>query len=78
MRSADWRGLWDANCGGVFNLLDRAREWRIFRVDNPHTKAFPFWEWVIAAIKREHPEVLFLAEAFTRPKVMHRLAKVGF
>ena len=51
---------------------------RIFRVDNPHTKAFPFWEWVIAEIKRDHPEVLFLAEAFTRPKIMYRLAKLGF
>ena len=50
----------------------------IFRVDNPHTKAFPFWEWVIGEIKREHPEVLFLAEAFTRPKIMYRLAKLGF
>ena len=50
----------------------------IFRVDNPHTKAFPFWEWVIAEIRRDHPEVLFLAEAFTRPKVMYRLAKLGF
>jgi starch synthase (maltosyl-transferring) len=51
---------------------------KIFRVDNPHTKAFAFWEWVITEIKREHPEVLFLAEAFTRPKVMHRLAKLGY
>ena len=42
----------------------------IFRVDNPHTKAFPFWEWVIAEIKRDRPEVFFLAEAFTRPKTM--------
>jgi starch synthase (maltosyl-transferring) len=50
----------------------------IFRVDNPHTKAFPFWEWVIGEIKREHPEALFLAEAFTRPKIMYRLAKLGF
>jgi starch synthase (maltosyl-transferring) len=50
----------------------------IFRVDNPHTKAFPFWEWVITEIKRDHPEVLFLAEAFTRPKIMYRLAKLGF
>ena len=48
----------------------------IFRVDNPHTKAFPFWEWVITEIKRAHPEVLFLAEAFTRPKIMYRLAKL--
>jgi len=51
---------------------------RIFRVDNPHTKPFPFWEWVIAEIKHEYPDVLFLSEAFTRPKVMHRLAKLGF
>ncbi len=51
---------------------------RIFRVDNPHTKPFPFWEWAIGEIKRAHPDVLFLSEAFTRPKVMHRLAKLGF
>ena len=51
---------------------------KIFRVDNPHTKAFPFWEWCITELKRETPEVLFLSEAFTRPKVMYRLAKLGF
>ena len=51
---------------------------RIFRVDNPHTKAFPFWEWCIGEIKREWPETLFLSEAFTRPKIMYRLAKLGF
>ncbi len=50
----------------------------VFRVDNPHTKAFPFWEWLIGEIKSEHPGVLFLAEAFTRPKIMYRLAKLGF
>jgi starch synthase (maltosyl-transferring) len=50
----------------------------IFRVDNPHTKPFAFWEWMIAAVKEEHPGVMFLAEAFTRPKVMKRLAKGGF
>src|SRR5688500_4672939 len=55
-----------------------ARGVTIFRVDNPHTKAFPFWEWAIGELKREHPDVLFLAEAFTRPKVMYRLAKLGF
>jgi starch synthase (maltosyl-transferring) len=55
-----------------------ARGVKIFRVDNPHTKAIPFWEWVIREIKRDHPETLFLAEAFTRPKVMRSLAKVGF
>jgi starch synthase (maltosyl-transferring) len=74
--SDDWRGLWT-------ELKSVFEHWvgegvRIFRVDNPHTKAFPFWEWVIAEIKRTHPEVIFLAEAFTRPKVMHRLAKGGF
>jgi starch synthase (maltosyl-transferring) len=51
---------------------------KIFRVDNPHTKAVPFWEWVIGQIHAEHPDVLFLAEAFTRPQMMHQLAKVGF
>jgi starch synthase (maltosyl-transferring) len=51
---------------------------RIFRVDNPHTKPFRFWEWLIEAVKAEHPDVIFLAEAFTRPKVMYRLAKLGF
>jgi starch synthase (maltosyl-transferring) len=51
---------------------------RIFRVDNPHTKPFPFWHWLIGEIKREYPDVIFLAEAFTRPKVMYRLAKLGF
>ncbi|GLQ55561.1 alpha-1,4-glucan--maltose-1-phosphate maltosyltransferase [Devosia nitrariae] len=50
----------------------------IFRVDNPHTKPFPFWEWLIADIRSHHPEAIFLAEAFTRPKVTKRLAKVGF
>lgn len=74
--SDDWAGLWTA-LEGVF------RHWigegvHVFRVDNPHTKAYPFWEWVITRIKADHPEVLFLAEAFTRPKVMYRLAKVGF
>ncbi|HZI33229.1 MAG TPA: alpha-1,4-glucan--maltose-1-phosphate maltosyltransferase, partial [Candidatus Binatia bacterium] len=51
---------------------------RVFRVDNPHTKALPFWEWVIGEIRRARPEVIFLAEAFTRPKLMYSLAKLGF
>ncbi|RVG00678.1 alpha-1,4-glucan--maltose-1-phosphate maltosyltransferase [Sinorhizobium meliloti] len=51
---------------------------KLFRVDNPHTKPFPFWEWLIADIRGRHPEVVFLSEAFTRPKVMYRLAKIGF
>lgn len=50
----------------------------VFRVDNPHTKPFAFWEWMIGEIKREHPDVIFLSEAFTRPKVMYQLAKAGF
>lgn len=51
---------------------------RIFRADNPHTKPFAFWEWLIAEIKRDHPDVIFLSEAFTRPKIMYRLARLGF
>jgi starch synthase (maltosyl-transferring) len=50
----------------------------IFRVDNPHTKPFALWEWMIAEVKKDHPEVMFLSEAFTKPKTMKRLAKVGF
>ena len=74
--SADWRGLWDA-LRDVF-LFWAAKGVLIFRVDNPHTKAFPFWEWCIAEVKAQYPEALFLAEAFTRPRVMQRLAKVGY
>ncbi|HEX6119062.1 MAG TPA: maltotransferase domain-containing protein [Dongiaceae bacterium] len=51
---------------------------KIFRVDNPHTKPLPFWEWMIEEVRSRHPEVIFLAEAFTRPKMMKRLAKLGF
>lgn len=51
---------------------------RIFRVDNPHTKPLPFWEWLIAQVRSRHPDVIFLSEAFTRPKMMYRLAKAGF
>ncbi|RYF08029.1 MAG: alpha-1,4-glucan--maltose-1-phosphate maltosyltransferase [Comamonadaceae bacterium] len=72
----DWQGLW-AELRSVF-LHWIGEGVRIFRVDNPHTKAFPFWEWVINDIQRDHPDVIFLAEAFTRPKVMHGLAKRGF
>jgi starch synthase (maltosyl-transferring) len=72
----DWRALWEE----LKSILDFwiAQGVKIFRVDNPHTKAFGFWEWVIGAIKRDQPDVIFLAEAFTRPKLMHRLAKLGF
>src|SRR5215813_556637 len=71
-----WQALWE-ELKSVF-LFWIEQGVRIFRVDNPHTKAFAFWEWVIAEIKQQHPDVLFLAEAFTRPNVMYRLAKLGF
>jgi starch synthase (maltosyl-transferring) len=75
--SGDWKNLWK-------ELLDVALYWieqcgiKIYRVDNPHTKPFYFWGWLISEIKKKHPDVLFLAEAFTRPKIMHELAKQGF
>jgi starch synthase (maltosyl-transferring) len=74
--SDDWSGMWEEFKDVFLYWIDQGVT--IFRVDNPHTKAFPFWEWVIAEIKRDHPQVLFLAEAFTRPKIMYRLAKLGF
>jgi starch synthase (maltosyl-transferring) len=74
--SEDWARMWDELKSVFLFWVDQGIT--IFRVDNPHTKAIPFWEWVIGEIKRDHPEVLFLAEAFTRPKVMYRLAKAGF
>ncbi len=72
----DWRALWDELKSIVDFWIAEGVE--IFRVDNPHTKPFGFWEWLIDAVKRDRPDVLFLAEAFTRPKLMHRLAKLGF
>jgi starch synthase (maltosyl-transferring) len=74
--SDDWRALWH-ELKSVFTFWIENGV-RIFRVDNPHTKPFPFWEWAIGEIKAEHPDVILLSEAFTRPKVMHRLAKLGF
>jgi starch synthase (maltosyl-transferring) len=74
--SADWRSLWEELASIVEFWIGHGI--RIFRVDNPHTKPFAFWEWLIARVREEHPEVIFLAEAFTRPKVMYRLAKLGF
>ncbi len=74
--SEDWRGLWEA-LRGVFEFwMDQGV--RIFRVDNPHTKAFPFWAWLLPELKERDPGLIFLSEAFTRPKVMYRLAKLGF
>ena len=72
----DWRALWEELKNVVHFWAERGV--RIFRVDNPHTKPFAFWEWLIGEIKRPFPETIFLAEAFTRPRVMHRLAKLGF
>ena len=74
--SEDWEALWQ-ELKSVFTFWIE-RDVKIFRVDNPHTKSFPFWEWCIGELKREHPEVILLAEAFTRPKLMYRLAKVGY
>jgi starch synthase (maltosyl-transferring) len=74
--SEDWRGLWQA-------LLDVVLHWvgcgvTVFRVDNPHTKPVPFWEWLIREVRQENPDVIFLSEAFTRPAPMTTLAKAGF
>jgi starch synthase (maltosyl-transferring) len=74
--SSDWRALWDALYGVFKFWVDHGV--RVFRVDNPHTKALPFWEWCIAEVHRTAPDALFLAEAFTRPHVMYSLAKGGF
>jgi starch synthase (maltosyl-transferring) len=72
----NWEELWEELRSVVFFWIEQ--DIRIFRVDNPHTKPFAFWEWLIGEVKREYPEVIFLAEAFTRPKIMYRLAKLGF
>ncbi len=72
----DWENLWE-ELKSVF-LFWIEKGVKIFRVDNPHTKSFNFWGWAIQSIKKEHPDVIFLAEAFTRPKVMYNLAKQGF
>ena len=74
--SDDWRGLWQELKSVIDFWIEQGV--RVFRVDNPHTKALPFWEWMIGEVKAAHPEVIFLAEAFTRPKLMYALAKLGF
>ncbi|HZT14781.1 MAG TPA: alpha-1,4-glucan--maltose-1-phosphate maltosyltransferase [Gaiellaceae bacterium] len=74
--SEDWRGLWQALLEVVLGWVERGI--RVFRVDNPHTKPVPFWEWLIREVRREHPDVIFLSEAFTRPSMMTTLAKAGF
>ena len=74
--SAEWRSLWD-ELYSVFEFWIK-RGVKIFRVDNPHTKALPFWEWCTNTLRDKYPDVIFLAEAFTRPHVMYSLAKAGF
>jgi starch synthase (maltosyl-transferring) len=74
--SDDWAGLWE-ELRGIFRYwIDQGV--RIFRVDNPHTKALPFWEWALTTLKNEFPDTIFLAEAFTRPRPLYHLAKLGF
>jgi starch synthase (maltosyl-transferring) len=72
----DWQNLWDE----LKSILDYWCEQgvRIFRVDNPHTKSFNFWEWCIAGVQKKYPGAIFLSEAFTKPKVMKQLAKLGY
>lgn len=72
----DWRALW-AELESIF-LYWCQQGVRAFRVDNPHTKPFAFWEWVIGRVREQYPETIFLSEAFTRPRVLYRLAKLGF
>jgi starch synthase (maltosyl-transferring) len=74
--SEDWQALWRALYDVVRFWVDRGV--RVFRVDNPHTKPVPFWEWLIVEIRRDDPDVVFLAEAFTRPVMMQTLGKIGF
>jgi len=74
--SIDWRGLWDELLAVTSFWCDQGV--RVFRVDNPHTKPFPFWQWLIGEVQARHPGTLFLAEAFTRPEIMRRLGQLGF
>jgi starch synthase (maltosyl-transferring) len=74
--SADWRALWKELRDVVLLWVERGIT--VFRVDNPHTKPIPFWQWLIREVRSRHPEVIFLAEAFTRPALMTTLAKAGF
>jgi starch synthase (maltosyl-transferring) len=72
----DWQNLWQELKSVIDYWVDAGI--RVFRIDNPHTKAFHFWQWMIGEVRTKNPEVIFLAEAFTRPRVMERLAKIGF
>jgi starch synthase (maltosyl-transferring) len=72
----DWQNLWKELKSIIDFWIKNGVS--IFRIDNPHTKSFGFWEWLIASVKKEHPDVIFLAEAFTRPRIMEHLAMIGF
>lgn len=74
--SDDWKNLWEELKSVFIYWIDQGV--KIFRIDNPHTKPIPFWQWVIAEVQKKHPDIIFLSEAFTRPKIMASLAKVGF
>ena len=74
--TSDWQALWEELKRVVLFWIDKGV--RIFRVDNPHTKPFPFWEWLIAQLRENYPDLIFLSEAFTRPKIMYLLSKAGF
>ncbi|WP_439554769.1 alpha-1,4-glucan--maltose-1-phosphate maltosyltransferase [Dyadobacter sp.] len=72
----DWENLWNELKSVIDFWIEKGVS--VFRIDNPHTKAFGFWEWMIGEVRKQHPRIIFLAEAFTRPRVMERLAKIGF
>jgi starch synthase (maltosyl-transferring) len=72
----NWKELWEELKSVFFFWIEQGVS--VFRIDNPHTKPIPFWEWVIAEVQKEHPDTIFLAEAFTRPRIMDSLGKVGF
>jgi starch synthase (maltosyl-transferring) len=72
----DWKGLWIELRSVIFYWIDNGV--KIFRVDNPHTKPIRFWQWVIAEVNKHYDDIIFLSEAFTKPKVMASLAKIGF
>ena len=74
--SDDWQALWEELLSVFIYWIDQGV--KIFRVDNPHTKPIPFWEWLIVEVKKKDEDVIFLSEAFTRPKIMASLAKIGF
>jgi starch synthase (maltosyl-transferring) len=74
--SPDWRALWTALLDVVWFWIEQGV--KVFRVDNPHTKPFAFWEWLLGCVQAEAPETIFLSEAFTRPRVMEQLARLGF